>query len=47
MKRLIESFYQSIRDDQPVPIPYREIILTSRLMDRIFAQIHAEGSGRE
>lgn len=47
MKRLIETFYQSIRDDQPVPIPYREIILTSRLMDRIFAQIHAEGSGRE
>jgi predicted dehydrogenase len=38
-KHLIEAFYRSITDGQPVPIPYREILLTSRIMDRIFAQI--------
>jgi predicted dehydrogenase len=45
MKYLIESFYRSIREDAPVPIPYREIILTSRIMDSIFSQV--SGSGRE
>jgi predicted dehydrogenase len=39
-KFLIDSFYRSIRDDTPVPIPYREIILTSRIMDSIFMQIY-------
>ena len=39
MKFLIESFYRSILDGTPPPIPYREIILTSRIMDRIFSQI--------
>lgn len=39
MKHLIESFYASIVDRGPVPIPYREIILTARIMDRIFDQI--------
>ena len=28
MKYLIEAFYKSIRGDSPVPIPYREILLT-------------------
>ena len=36
MKYLIESFYRSIREDAPVPIPYREILLTARIMDAIF-----------
>jgi predicted dehydrogenase len=40
MKELIERFYNSIRLDKPVPIPYREIILTARIMDEIFAQIY-------
>jgi predicted dehydrogenase len=40
MKELIERFYNSIRDGSPVPIPYREIILTARIMDEIFAQIY-------
>ena len=40
MKELIERFYNSIRKESPVPIPYREIILTARIMDEIFAQIH-------
>src|SRR5438105_10475499 len=40
MKELIERFYSSVRKGSPVPIPYREIILTARIMDDIFAQIH-------
>ncbi|MCC6544766.1 MAG: Gfo/Idh/MocA family oxidoreductase [Nitrospirae bacterium] len=39
MKFLIESFYRSIADNTEPPIPYREIILTSRIMDSIFNQI--------
>ena len=41
MKYLIESFYQSILENKPVPIPYREIVLTARIMDAIFAQLAA------
>ncbi len=43
MKYLIESFYRSITHDTPLPIPYREILLTSRIMDGIFEQIRATG----
>jgi predicted dehydrogenase len=39
MKYLIESFYRSIVEDTPVPIPYREILLTAKIMDAIFAQL--------
>jgi predicted dehydrogenase len=39
LKVLIESFYRSIRGDAPVPIAYREILLTSRIMDAIFEQV--------
>lgn len=42
MKYLMESFYRSIADDAPPPIPYREIILTSRIMNSIFLQINTE-----
>ena len=42
MKELIERFYNSIRLDDPLPIPYREILLTARIMDEIFAQIYPE-----
>lgn len=38
-KYLIEAFYYSIIDGTPAPIPYREILLTSRIMDTIFQQI--------
>jgi predicted dehydrogenase len=44
MKYLIESFYRSIIQGTPVPIPYREILLTARIMDAIFNQIGARGS---
>ncbi|UOA10192.1 Gfo/Idh/MocA family protein [Methylobacter sp. S3L5C] len=39
MKYLIESFYKSITDDTSLPISYKEILLTSRIMDEIFAQL--------
>ena len=39
MKYLIESFYRSIVDNLPPPIPYREILLTSRIMEQIFEQV--------
>lgn len=44
MKYLIEAFYHSIREGTPVPIPYREILLTARIMDLIFQQLSAGGA---
>jgi len=41
MKFLIQSFYQSIVEGRPLPIPYREILLTSRIMDSIFRSLDA------
>jgi predicted dehydrogenase len=40
MKELIERFYNTIRLGDPLPIPYREILLTARIMDEIFRQIY-------
>lgn len=42
MKYLIESFYTSIMEGTPLPISYREILLTSRIMDAIFAQLSVQ-----
>jgi predicted dehydrogenase len=39
MKFLIEQFYRAIITDSPPPIPYREILCTSRIMDAIFLQL--------
>lgn len=39
LKILIESFYNSIISNAPLPISYREILLTSKIMDKIFTQI--------
>lgn len=52
MKYLIQAFYGSIAHNDPVPIPYREIVLTSTIMDEIFAQLAptstvASGAGRD
>jgi len=44
MKYLIESFYRSIVHGGALPIPYREILLTSHLMDAIFGQLSASGT---
>ena len=41
MKHLIEQFYESIVLDAPDPIPHRQILLTSRIMDAIFDQLAA------
>jgi predicted dehydrogenase len=41
MKELIERFYKSVSGQKLPPIPYREIILTARIMDEIFAQIYS------
>jgi predicted dehydrogenase len=40
MKELVDKFYQSIQTESAPPIPYREILLTARIMDEIFAQIY-------
>ena len=42
MKYLIEAFYESIVEDTPAPIPYREILLTARIMDDIFTQLNLQ-----
>jgi len=44
MKELVERFYESIRGRAPVPIPYREIVLTAELMDRAFDHIRSRSS---
>src|SRR5262249_41138886 len=41
MKYLTEFFYNSILQGTPVPIPYREILLTAKIMDEIFAQLNS------
>ncbi len=41
MKCLIERFYASIAENGDPPISYREIVLTARIMDAIFAQLTA------
>jgi predicted dehydrogenase len=42
MMYLVEAFYKSIQEDGPPPIPYSEIILTSKIMDLIFEQIYQD-----
>src|SRR5579872_2092217 len=39
MEYLISSFYRSIRQATPVPIPYQEILRTAKIMDAIFEQL--------
>ena len=40
-KHLFRDFYHSIENDSELPIPYREITLTYRIMDDIFGQLPA------
>lgn len=42
MKNLIQELYSAIVSNAPPPIPYREILLTARIMDKIFAQVFSE-----
>lgn len=39
MYNLITGFYRSFTDQTPLPIPYRDILLTSRVIDEILLQI--------
>ena len=45
MKYLVECFYRSIVEGTPDPIPHREILLTARIMDAIFAQLDGQQQG--
>jgi predicted dehydrogenase len=36
---LIKSFYRTFTDDAPLPISYRDILLTSQIMDELFRQL--------
>jgi predicted dehydrogenase len=47
MKCLMESFYECIQSGTPPPIPYREVLLTSRIMDQIFEQLRVPSDRRE
>ena len=47
LKTLIESFYNSVAKDEPLPLSYKEIILTSMIMDAIFAQIKKQQSPKK
>ncbi len=42
MRHLIRSFYRSVSDGAPLPITYREILLTTKIMDAIFEQVSAQ-----
>jgi predicted dehydrogenase len=44
--QLFRMFYDSVMELSPLPIPYREILLTSRIMDQIFAQVSAGNAGQ-
>jgi predicted dehydrogenase len=45
MKFLIESFYRSIVNDEPLPISYPEILRTSRILDSVFTQLATKQAG--
>lgn len=44
MHCLLRLFYKSLTDHAPLPIPYRDILLTSRIIDEILHQISREKS---
>jgi predicted dehydrogenase len=39
-KHLIEKFYRAVTRGEPLPLPYKEIILTSKIMDEIFKHLN-------
>jgi predicted dehydrogenase len=47
MKFLIESFYRSILHGSPLPISYREILLTAKIIDDISSQVNEQLSVRQ
>jgi predicted dehydrogenase len=47
MKFLIKSFYRSITDGAPLLLPYREILLTTGIMESIFEQVSPVSLARD
>jgi len=43
---LISLFYKSVSEGAPLPIPYREILLTSEIMDAAFEQVRINQQNR-
>jgi predicted dehydrogenase len=41
MTALVERFHRAIASGGPPPIPYREVLLTARIMDEAFSQMRA------
>lgn len=39
LRLLVDHFYRSIRDDAPLPIPYRDMLRVSSMMDEVFRQL--------
>jgi predicted dehydrogenase len=44
MNRLLSLFYESILHDTPVPIPYKDILRVSEIMDEISGQVYSVGA---
>ncbi len=48
LRVLMEGFYAAVAGNGPLPIPYREILLTARIMEDIFEQVlHDRGGSPE
>jgi predicted dehydrogenase len=45
MKELIERFHLAVAAGGPPPIPYREVLLTARIMDAVFERMRDGGQG--
>ena len=45
-KYLIERFYRSVTRGEPLPIPYGELILVSKIMDDIFRLLNSQNQNR-
>jgi predicted dehydrogenase len=45
LKNLIAAFYEAVLGRAELPISYREILVTSRMMDAVFQQIDAASAG--
>jgi hypothetical protein len=46
MRVLIQNFYRCIVEGERLPIPYEEILRTSRIMEQIFSQLSSSASAR-
>ncbi len=46
LHHLIGLFYDSVQNDAPLPIPYREILRVSGMLDEIFRQVPQMGGAR-